>query len=173
MAVTFGLKQEHRWPAKTGGVAGCVAQPAWLFMAYPRNRSHGLPALIQSNAALVERTTPGFRHDWEELSPAGRIRVREALDCGYDLLREDRRGFFSKVFQPLPIRLKGGLGSSLYSLRVGRDIRLVMAVDDDPVFGQTLVTLFRVVGSDDLERAYRSTAKLLYDGQIARRNGSQ
>ena len=54
-----------------------------------------MPALIQSSAALVERTTPGFRHDWEELSPAERIRVREALDRGYDLLREDRRGFFS------------------------------------------------------------------------------
>ena len=96
--------------------------------------------------------------------------MREALDRGYDLLRDDRRGFFSKVFQPLPIRLKSGLVSSLYSLRVGRDIRLVMAVDDDPAFGQTLVTLFRVVGSDGLERAYRSTAKLLYDGQVARRN---
>ena len=172
MAVTFGPKQEYRWPRPVALPDALHSRGAssWRIL---RNRSHGLPALIQSNAALVERTTPGFRHDWEELSPAGRIRVREALDRGYDLLREDRPGFFSRVFQPLPIRLKSGLGSSLYSLRVGRDIRLVMAVDDDPVFGQTLVTLFRVVGSDDLERAYRSTAKLLYDGQIARRNGSQ
>jgi mRNA-degrading endonuclease RelE of RelBE toxin-antitoxin system len=129
-----------------------------------------LPTSVHGNAALVEQTTPWFRHDWEELSPADRMRVRETLDRGYDLLHEDRRGFFSKAFQPLPIRLKSGLGSSLYSLRVGRDIRLVMSVDDDPVFGQTLVTLFRVVGSDDLERAYRSTAKLLYDGQLAWRN---
>ena len=129
--------------------------------------------MTHSNLAVVERTTPGFRHDLEELGPADRVRVREALDHGYRLLREDRRAFFSNVFQPVPIRLKSGLGSSLYSLRVGRDVRLVMAVDDDPIFGQTLVTLFRVVGHSDLESAYRSTAKLLYNGQLARRNGSR
>ena len=132
-----------------------------------------MPVSTHSNVAVVERTTLGFRHDLEELGPARRLRVREALGRGYRQLRENRRAFFSKVYQPVPIRLKSGFGSSLYSLRVGRDIRVVMAVDDDPIFGQTLVTLFRVVGHDNLESAYRSTAKLLYDGQLTRRNGSR
>ena len=81
-------------------------------------------------------------------------------------------GSFSKVYRPVQIQLKGGLGSSLYSLRAGRDIRLILTVDDDPVFGQTLATLFRVVQHDELERAYRSIAQLLYRNQMDSRNGA-
>lgn len=44
----------------------------------------------------------------------------------------------------------------------GRDIRLIMAVDDDPVSGLILVSLFRVVHLDELDRSYRSIAHRLY-----------
>ena len=94
------------------------------------------------------------------------------MSRGYGLLREDRPGFFSRAHRPLQIQLKNGLRSSLFSLRVGRDIRLVLTVDDDPVFGQTLVTLFRVVPYDELERAYRSIAQRLYRDQLVGRNGA-
>ena len=45
---------------------------------------------------------------------------------------------------------------------------LILAVDDDPVFGQTLVTLFRVVRHDEVDRSYRSIAHLLYRHRIER-----
>lgn len=129
--------------------------------------------LAQASTAIVERTTAEFRRDWQRLSSTDQARVREMLNRGYSLLREDRPRFFSKVQRPLPIQLKGGLGSSLYSVRVGRDIRLILTVDDDPVFGQTLVTLFRIVRHDDLGRAYRSIAQLLYRDQMESRNGAR
>jgi hypothetical protein len=47
-----------------------------------------------------------------------------------------------------------------------------MAVDDDPVFGQILVTLFRVVRHDAEQRSYRSTAHLLYGNRIERNGGT-
>jgi hypothetical protein len=47
-----------------------------------------------------------------------------------------------------------------------------MAVDDDPVFGRILVTLFRVVRYDEEERSYRSTAHLLYRNRIERNGGA-
>ena len=50
------------------------------------------------------------------------------------------------------------------------NIRLIMTVDDDPVFEQTLVTLFRVVQHNEPERSYRSIAHLLYRNQ-SERNG--
>jgi hypothetical protein len=43
-----------------------------------------------------------------------------------------------------------------------------MTVDDDPVFGQILVTLFRAVRHDEVDRSYRSIAHLLYRNQIER-----
>ena len=54
------------------------------------------------------------------------------------------------------------------SRRVGRDIRLILAVDDDPIFGQILVTLFRVVRHNEVDRSYRSIAHLLYRNRIER-----
>ena len=47
-------------------------------------------------------------------------------------------------------------------------MRLIMAVDDDPVFGQLLVTLFRVVHHKEIERSYRSIVHLLYRTKIER-----
>lgn len=78
--------------------------------------------------AIVEQTTEAFRDDWERLDAADRKRVGDTLNRAYDLPREDRRRFFAKVYRPLPVRLKGGPGSSLYCFRVDRGIRLVLSV---------------------------------------------
>jgi mRNA-degrading endonuclease RelE of RelBE toxin-antitoxin system len=120
--------------------------------------------------AITEQTTPEFRNDLNRLNSEDRARVAVALRRSYDLLRNNRGSFFSRAKRPQAIQLKGGFTSSLYSLRVGRDIRLIVAVDEDPVFAQTLVTLFRAVHHSELDRAYRSAASGLYRNQI-QRNG--
>jgi len=132
-----------------------------------------LPVSPQERTTITEQTTAGFRRDLDRLSPDDRASVLETLRRSYELLRDSPRSFFARAQRPLPIHLKGGLSSSLYSLRVGRDIRLILAVDDDPVFGQTLVTLFRAVRHDQVERSYRSIAHLLYRNQIERNNGAR
>ncbi|MEH2320212.1 hypothetical protein [Nostoc sp.] len=37
-----------------------------------------------------------------------------------------------------------------------------MAVYEDPIFGQVIFTLFRVVKHDDLDKAYKGVAESLY-----------
>jgi mRNA-degrading endonuclease RelE of RelBE toxin-antitoxin system len=120
--------------------------------------------------AITEQTTPEFRNDLNRLNSEERASVAVALRRSYDLLRNNRGSFFARAKRPQAILLKGGVSSSLYSLRVGRDIRLIVAVDEDPVFAQTLVTLFRAVHHNELDRAYRSVASGLYRDQI-QRNG--
>jgi hypothetical protein len=46
-----------------------------------------------------------------------------------------------------------------------------MAVDDDPVFARTVVTLFRAVRHDELGRAYRSVADRIYGNQLGSNGG--
>ena len=83
-----------------------------------------MPIGAQPATTIVEQTIAEFRRDWERLSSSDQRRVRDALNVSYARLREDQPGFFTKVaYQPMRIQLKGGLGSSLYALRVGRDIR--------------------------------------------------
>ena len=120
--------------------------------------------------AITEQTTPEFRNDLNRLNSEDRALVAAALRRSYDLLRNKRGSFFARAKRPQAIQLKGGFSSSLYSLRVGRDIRLIVTVDEDPVFAQTLVTLFRAVHHNELDRAYRSVASGLYRNQI-QRNG--
>ncbi|HEV2689605.1 MAG TPA: hypothetical protein VGV35_13675 [Bryobacteraceae bacterium] len=132
-----------------------------------------MPASSQEKPAITEQTTPEFRRDLERLSAEEQASVLATLRHSYELLRNNRREFFAKTLRPVPIHLKGGLNSSLYALRVGRDIRLVLAVDDDPVFGQVLVTLFRAVHHNEVDRSYRSVANLLYRNQVERNGGAR
>jgi mRNA-degrading endonuclease RelE of RelBE toxin-antitoxin system len=82
--------------------------------------------------AITEQTTPEFRNDLDRLSSEDRARVAVALRRSYDLLRNNRESFFARAKRPQAIQLKGGFSSSLYSLRVGQDLRLIVAVDEDP-----------------------------------------
>jgi hypothetical protein len=49
---------------------------------------------------------------------------------------------------------------------VGKELRVIFALDDDPIFGRVLLTLFRVVRRQDLEDAYRKTALGLYGERL-------
>ena len=131
-----------------------------------------MPAFLESTG-VTEQTTPEFRDDLRRLSTENRARIETALRRSYELLRKDRRSFFARAKRPHAIYIKGGLTSSLYAFPVGRDIRLIMSVDDDPVFAQTLVTLFRAVRQDELGRAYRSIAERIYSNQIGTNGGQQ
>ncbi len=55
-----------------------------------------------------------------------------------------------------------GLESSLYVLRVSPQIRVILTIEADPLFDQKVITLFRVVKHDDMERAFNSIAESLY-----------
>ena len=132
-----------------------------------------MPAVIKERTDLVEQTVAEYRKELGHLSHIDRQRVSETLNHAYEQLRHDRRALFAKLQRPLAIQLKDGLDPSLYTLRVGRDICIVLTVDDDPIFSRVLVTLFRVVRRDELAQAYRSTAHLLYRDLIETRNGTR
>ena len=132
-----------------------------------------MPVSTQERTTITEQTTADFRRDLDRLSPDERASVTESLRRSYEVLRTSPRSFFARAQRPLPIHLKGGLSPSLYSLRAGRGIRLIVAVDDDPVFGQTLVTLFRAVRHEEVEQSYRSIAHLLYSSPIKGNNGAR
>lgn len=56
-----------------------------------------------------------------------------------------------------------GYDSSLYKLRVAPTLRVILTVDEDPIFGQVVFTLLRVISRADCDRAYRAVAQSLYE----------
>jgi hypothetical protein len=83
----------------------------------------------------------------------------ELNDCCQFLLYDPAA--FDRSVQNIQQPLALGIDASIYVLPV-EDWRIVFTMDEDPLFGQLIVTLLRVVRSDDLEHAIASLIQLLY-----------
>lgn len=66
------------------------------------------------------------------------------------------------IYRPHKINMPEGLDSSLYVLRASPNIRVILTIEEDPLFDQKVVTLFRVVKHEDMGRAFNSIAESLY-----------
>jgi hypothetical protein len=111
---------------------------------------------------LVFEATKGFEKDLDQLDKSERNRIIEKINEKCQLLLSDRRAFRRGLIQPCRLKLAIGFKSSLYALKVPADWRVILAVDDDPIFDQILVTLLRVVRDAELTKAYQETAQVLY-----------
>lgn len=61
-----------------------------------------------------------------------------------------------------------GHDSSLYILSVSKGLRIILAVDEDSIFGQVIFTLFRVANLADTTMTYQAIAKFLYQEMAPR-----
>jgi hypothetical protein len=66
------------------------------------------------------------------------------------------------IYQPYKIQLPEGLDSSLYVLRSTPQISVLLSIENDPLVARKLITLFRAVKQDELDRAFHSLAHSLY-----------
>jgi len=111
---------------------------------------------------LVFEINDKFDKDLKRLDPKDRCRVIHKINASCSLLKNQPAGFFKSVYRPLIPHLVGGLKSTLYTLRIDRDIRVILTVDEDPIFDQNIVTLIRAVCHNDLDKAFRGIAEALY-----------
>ncbi|BFM02995.1 hypothetical protein Psyaliredsea_16420 [Psychrobacter alimentarius] len=106
--------------------------------------------------------TRPFEKDLRKLGVKEKERVSEAInkyaatfDTQLDIPNEH-------VYRPHKINMPRGLESSLYVLRASSQIRVILSIEEDPLFDQKIVTLFRVVKHNDMNRAFNSIAESLY-----------
>lgn len=103
-----------------------------------------------------------FEKDLERLSEEEKVLAIEKInDCAS--LFPTRKAYVYSKLCPLPLLSDiNGYESSLYTLKVSQKLKVILAVDEDPIFGQVIFTLFRVVKQDDLDKAYKDIAEMLY-----------
>jgi mRNA-degrading endonuclease RelE of RelBE toxin-antitoxin system len=106
--------------------------------------------------------TRRFEKDLKRLTPKDQDRVAASIDKYASIFDIEHGDPTRHIYQPHKILLPEGLDSSLYVLRATDQIRVVLTIEDDPLFGRKVVTLIRVVKHDDLERAFNSIAEALY-----------
>ncbi|MBN3895064.1 MAG: hypothetical protein HWQ41_07290 [Nostoc sp. NOS(2021)] len=114
---------------------------------------------------LIE-STRSFEKDLGRLSEDEKAAaIKKINDCA-SLFPTQKADVYRKLRRlPLPSDING-YESSLYTLRVSQKLRVILAVDEDPIFGQVIFTLFRVVKHDDLDKAYKGVAESLYQGLL-------
>jgi hypothetical protein len=110
---------------------------------------------------LIE-STRDFERDLSQLSEDDRtMSIQKVNDC-VSLFPERKSEVYRKLRYLPPVLNLNGYESSLYVLRVSPKIRVILAIDEDPIFGQIIFTLFRAVSHPELDKAYRDVAASLY-----------
>ncbi|MEG4348005.1 hypothetical protein QUB70_32735 [Microcoleus sp. A003_D6] len=118
--------------------------------------------LAVCNVDILIESTKGFENDLTKLSEDERAAVIKKINDCASLFPTQKADVYRKLRRlRLPSNLNG-YESSLYTLRVYRTLMVIWAVDEDPIFGQVIFTLFRVVKHDDLDKAYQGVAESLY-----------
>jgi len=118
------------------------------------------------NVDVLIESTRGFEKDIAKLSEDEKAAVIQKINDGASLFPTQKADVYRKLRRlRLPSNLNG-YESSLYTLGVSRTLRVIWAVDEDPIFGQVIFTLFRVVKHDDLDKAYQSVAESLYQDML-------
>lgn len=108
---------------------------------------------------LIESTS-GFEKDIARLSEGDKkIVIQKINDCACFLPTQKAHLYHELL--PLPTELNG-YESSLYVLKTSQNLRVILTVDEDPIFGQTIFTLFRVIKDDEFDGVYKDLVASLY-----------
>ena len=114
---------------------------------------------------LLFESTDKFEHDMAQLAPGAKEQVVAQLNQVSASLLNGRGAFLASAYKPYLFNL-GKLDSSLYVMRISEAQHAVVAVDDDPLFDNVTLTLFRLVaGQEAADAAYKSVGNELYREQ--------
>jgi hypothetical protein len=110
---------------------------------------------------LIESTN-NFEKDLSILTEGEKERAIQEINHYAELFPTQREKVYLQLHQlPLPSVLDG-YDSSLYILRISEALSVILTVDEDPIFGQVVFTLFRAVQYGNVDKAYKSVAEALY-----------
>ncbi len=108
---------------------------------------------------LIESTVR-FEKDLASISEGEKdLAIQKINDCAA-LFPEQKINAYRKL-RRLPLNISG-YDSSLYTMRISPESRIILTVDEDPIFDQVIFTLFRVTNRDDFNKAYQGVVESLY-----------
>lgn len=114
---------------------------------------------------LIESTSR-FEQDISNMSEEEKeLAIQKINDCAA-LFPEHKSNAYRKL-RRLPLNISG-YESSLYTMRVSPEARIILTVDEDPIFSQVIFTLFRVANRDDFNKAYQGVVESLYKDMMHR-----
>ena len=111
---------------------------------------------------LLFESTNRFEKDLKSFDEPDKKRIVNALNQYGSEVRDDPSVTPHKV-RPLRIpELKDVLDTTLYMLRVSLEIRVILTLDEDPIFDQVIISLLRVGRHDKMKDMVGGIAESLY-----------
>ena len=117
--------------------------------------------MVRNVDVLIE-STRSFEKDIAKLSVDEKAAAIQKINDCASLFPTQKADVYRKLRRRCLSSNLNGYESSLYTLRVSQKLRVILAVDEDPIFEQVIFTLFRAVKHDELDRAYQGVAESLY-----------
>ena len=114
------------------------------------------------NVDVLIESTKHFEQDLGRLNQDKKNVVIQKINDFVSLFPEHKSEGYRKLRRINYPSGLNGYDSSLYTLKISHQIRVILSVDEDPIFDQMIFTLFRVVTYDELNKAYQSIAESLY-----------
>lgn len=111
---------------------------------------------------LVFHASARFEDDLALLGEDERSAVVEQINTVFHRITCEGEASCRMLANPEELRLKSGCCPSLSVLPVNACRAVIFAIDEDPIFGQLIISLMRVVARDDIPAAYREAARSLY-----------
>ena len=114
------------------------------------------------NVDVLIESTRGFEKDITKLSEDEKAAAIQKINDCASLFPTQKADAYRKLRRLRTSSDLNGYESSLYTLKVSQKLRVILTVDEDPIFEQVIFTLFRAVKYDDLDKVYQSVADSLY-----------
>jgi Txe/YoeB family toxin of Txe-Axe toxin-antitoxin module len=114
---------------------------------------------------VIYQSTKKFEKDIKTLGEAEKTKVIRKINTLSDIYLTDKDTFF-KSHQVKKLILTEQMISSLYSMRIDHRLRLLFSIDEDPIFNQLILTLYRVVTPDLYSKALPQIIEALYKNYL-------
>ena len=115
---------------------------------------------------VVFESTKRFEKDLKRLGQVDRKTAVAAINKAADSLKRDPGEFYRSARRPYVPILRGEAESTLFILRAGGAVRLLITADEDPLFDEVIIRLLRVARHDDLEKIFKGLAEALYQTEL-------
>ncbi|MEA5576641.1 hypothetical protein [Anabaena sp. UHCC 0451] len=110
---------------------------------------------------LIE-STKDFEKDLEQFTDTEKFRIIKEMNRNFELISSENNSFYEHSEQLRNIKLNHDYDSTIYCLKINEQQRIILTIDDDPIFGCILITLFRIVNHENAQKAYNAVAEMIY-----------
>ncbi|NET02388.1 MAG: hypothetical protein F6K62_09165 [Sphaerospermopsis sp. SIO1G2] len=110
---------------------------------------------------LIE-STKDFEKDLEQFTDAEKFKIIKEMNSNFELLSSNSNSFYEHSEQLRNIKLNHDYDSTIYCLKINNERRVILTIDDDPIFDCILITLFRLVEHKNAQQAYNAVAEIIY-----------